>query len=106
MLMVIGTGLIGVALCVLLALIVATWHNGGRWLADAVVTERITVSLIAAFAVGLVLVEMHLSGSPADSPSTLEVVLLLATLGGFALMWSWFRLCEAARSDQQRQRRT
>jgi hypothetical protein len=104
MLVVFGTGLIGVTLCVLLALIAATRLNGDRWLADAMITERITLSLIAAFATGLVCVEMHLSGSPADSPSTLEVVLLLATLGGFALLWSWFRLCEAARSDERQPR--
>lgn len=102
MLMVIGTGLIGVTLCVLLALIVTSRLTAGRWLADAGVTERITLSLIAGFAIGLVLVEVHLTGSPTDAPSTLEVVLLLATLGGFALLWTWFRLCEAARSDRPR----
>jgi len=105
MLTVIGTGLIGVTLCVLLALIVTSRLTAGRWLADPGVTERITVLLIAGFAIGLVLVEVHLSGSPTDAPGTLEVVLLLATLGGFALLWTWFRLCAAARSDEPRQPR-
>jgi hypothetical protein len=67
-----------------------------------VVSERITLSLIAGFAGGLVCVALDQSGAPADPPSRLETVLLLATLGGFALLGSWFRLCVAARADAPR----
>ena len=102
MLLAIGAGSIGVTLGVLLALIVASQLTAGRWPADAVVAERITLSLIAGFAVGLVCVELDRAGPPADAPSRLETVLLLATLGGFGLLWSWFRLCVAARSDEPR----
>jgi hypothetical protein len=102
MLLMIGTGLIGATWCVLLGLILASRLTSGLWLADAAVTERITVSLIAGLASGLVCVELHPSSAPAGATSTIEVVLLLATLGGFALMWAWFRLCAGAGSDRQR----
>jgi hypothetical protein len=102
MLLLIGAALIGATWCALLGLILASRLTAGRWLANAVVTERITVSLIAGFALGLDCVELHSAPSSAGATSKHEVVLLLATLGGFALMWTWFRLCEAARPDQRR----
>jgi hypothetical protein len=99
MLLMIGAGLIGVTWCFLLGLILASRFTTGRWLTDAAVAERITVFLIAGFAVGLICVELHPASSAAAASGTLEIALLLATLGGFALMWSWFRLCEGPRSD-------
>jgi hypothetical protein len=91
MLLMIGAGVIGVTWCFLLGLILASRFTTGRWLTDAAVAERITVSLIAGFAVGLICVELHPASSAAAASGTLEIALLLATLGGFALMWSWFK---------------
>lgn len=102
MLLVIGAGLIGAAWFVLLGLIVASRLTAGRRLADGVVAERITVSLIAALAIGLICVELHPTGRPPEASSPLEVALLLATLGGFALLGAWFWLCRGVRSDRQR----
>ena len=99
MLLLIGAGLIGATWCALLGLILASRLTAGQWLANAVVTERISVSLIAGFAIGLICVELHPSSAPPGAVSTLEIVLFLAALGGFALLWTWFRLCEGARSE-------
>jgi len=97
MLLLIGAGLIGLTLSILLALIVVSQLTGGRWPADAVVAERVTLSLIVGFVSGLVCVALDQSG--ADPPSRRETLLLLITLGGFALLAPWFRPGASARAD-------
>ena len=68
-----------------------------RWLAGAGVAELITTGLVGCLAVGMVCIELHRRALPADAPDRFEVVMLLATLFGFALMWSWFQICGASR---------
>ena len=98
MLAVIGASLIGAAVLVLLALI-ALSRTPWRWLAGAGVAELITTGLVGALAVGMLCIELHRRALPVDAPDRIEVGMLLATLFGFALMWSWFRICGASRLE-------
>jgi hypothetical protein len=99
MLAVLGASLIGAAVLVLLALIglsrTATW----RWLARPGVAELITTGLVGSLAVGMVCIELHRRALTVDAPDRIEVGMLLATLFGFALMWSWFQSCGASRLE-------
>ena len=97
MLAVVGASLIGAAVLVLLALIALSRTARWRWLASAGVAERITTGLVGCLAIGMVCIELHRRALPADAPDRFEVGMLLATLFGFALMWSWFQLCGASR---------
>jgi len=99
MLAVLGSGLIGGALLVLLALILASRAGRWRWLGRPELAERIATGLIAGFAAGMGCIELHRRVVPGDGPSAMEVSMLLTTLLGFALMWWWFRL--SAQSDQR-----
>jgi hypothetical protein len=99
MLTVIGATLIGAAVVVLLALIALSRAARWRWLASAGVAERITTGLVVCLVLGMVCIELHRRALPADAPDSIEVVMLLATLFGFALMWSWFQLCGASRFE-------
>ena len=97
MLAVVGASLIGAAVAELLVLIVLSRTARWRWLASAGVAELITAGLVGCLAVGMVCIELHRRALPADAPDRFEVVMLLATLFGFALMWSWFQICGARR---------
>jgi hypothetical protein len=96
---VVGASLIGAAVVALLALIGVSRMERWRWLASAGVAERITGGLAGCLAVGMVCIELHRRGLPADAPDSFEVWMLLATLFGFALMWSWFQLCGRRRFE-------
>jgi hypothetical protein len=95
MLAVAGAGLIGAAIVVLLALIGLARTARWRWLASAGVAERITAGLVGCLAAGMVFIELHRRALPVDTSDSFEVGMLLATLFGFVLMWSWFQLCAA-----------
>ena len=99
MLAVVGAGLIGAAVVVLLALIGLSRTARWRWLASAGVAERITTGLVGCLAVGMVCVELQRRALPADASDRFEVCMLLATLFGFVLMWSWFQICGASRFE-------
>ena len=97
MLAVVGASLIGAAVAELLGLIVLSRTARWRWLASAGVAELITAGLVGCLAVGMVCIELHRRALPADAFDRLEVGMLLATLVGFALLWSWIQLCGAGR---------
>jgi hypothetical protein len=99
MLAVVGASLIGAAVLVLLALIALSRTAPWRWLAGAGVAELITTGLVGALAVGMLCIELHRRALPVDAPDRIELGMLLATLFGFALMWSWFRICGASRFE-------
>jgi hypothetical protein len=97
MLAVVGASLIGAAVVALLVLIGLSRTARWRWLASAGVAERITIGLVGCLAAGMVCVELHRQALPADASDSIELIMLLATLFGFVLMWSWFQLCGASR---------
>jgi hypothetical protein len=97
MLAVVGASLIGAAVVALLVLIVLSRTARWRWLASAGVAERITAGLVGGLAAGMVCIELHRQALPEDATDRFEVGMLLTTLLGFALLWSWFQLCGAGR---------